>query len=84
MTSDPTLEFNLITFADRPPQFRRGNIVAVLIDVDLRVKSTGRRITEEDEVHIWYFDAQGRVSRFGHKVDTHQRWIACGGEPAKG
>jgi ketosteroid isomerase-like protein len=59
-----------------------GNIVVVLIDVDLTVKSTGRRITEEDEVHIWYFDSQGRVIRFGHKVDTHQHWTACGKDVA--
>ena len=54
------------------------NIVVVLIDVDLTVKATGRRLVEEDEVHIWYFDAQGRVARFGHKVDTHQHWLTCG------
>ena len=60
-----------------------GNIVVVLIDVDLTVKSTGRRVTEEDEVHVWYFDSRGRVSRFGHKVDTHQHWIACGRELAE-
>jgi uncharacterized protein len=59
-----------------------GNIVVVLIDVDLTVKATGKRITEEDEVHIWYFDPEGRATRFGHKVDTHQHWIACGGQEA--
>lgn len=59
-----------------------GNIVAVLIDVDLTVTSTGRRLIEEDEVHLWHFDPQGRVSRFGHKVDSHQHWIACGRELA--
>jgi ketosteroid isomerase-like protein len=57
-----------------------GNVVVVLIDVDLVVKATGRRVTEEDEVHIWYFDPQGRVSRFAHKVDTHQHWLACGAQ----
>ena len=60
-----------------------GNVVVVLIDVDLTVKATGRRVTEEDEVHIWYFDGDGRVSRFGHKVDTHQHWIACGHDRAE-
>lgn len=54
------------------------NVVVVLIDVELTVKATGRRVVEEDEIHIWYFDAQGRVSRFGHKVDTHRHWLACG------
>ena len=70
-------EFELHRF--QPKTFlESGNIVVVLIDVDLTVKATGRRITEEDEVHIWYFDARGRVIRFGHKVDTHQHWIARG------
>ena len=59
-----------------------GNIVVVLIDVDLTVKATGRRLVEEDEIHIWHFDALGRVTRFGHKVDTHQHWLACGLELA--
>src|ERR1051325_5026289 len=43
------------------------NVVVVLIDVDLTVKATGKRIIEEDEVHIWHFDPQGRVTKFGHK-----------------
>jgi hypothetical protein len=57
-------------------------MVVVLIDVELTVKATGTRIVEEDEVHIWYFDAQRRVTRFGHRVDTHQHWLACGAPSA--
>jgi hypothetical protein len=75
-------EFTLHRF--EPKTFlESGNVVVVLIDVDLTVNSTGRRVTEEDEVHIWYFDPQGRVSRYGHKVDTHQHWLAYGGELAR-
>ena len=59
------------------------NIVVVLIDVDLTVKSTGKRIAEEDEVHIWHFDPQGQVIKYGHKMDTHRHWLACG-QPAPG
>jgi ketosteroid isomerase-like protein len=59
----------------------RGNIVVALIDVDITVKATGTRIAEEDEVHIWYFDDAGRVVRFGHKLDTHRHWLACGNQP---
>ena len=59
------------------------NIVVVLIDVDLTVKATGKRIAEEDEVHIWYFGPLGEVTKFAHKVDTHRHWIACGGQPAQ-
>jgi ketosteroid isomerase-like protein len=57
-----------------------GNVVVALIDVDLTVKATGTRIAEEDETHIWYFNSEGRVSRFAHKVDTHQHWVAFHGE----
>jgi ketosteroid isomerase-like protein len=59
-----------------------GSVVVVLIDVELTVKATGRRIVEEDEVHIWHFDQNGRIIRFAHKVDTHQHWLACGGQAA--
>jgi ketosteroid isomerase-like protein len=62
--------------------FGRVDVAAILgclaDDVELTVKATGRRIVEEDEVHIWRFDAQGRIRRFAHKVDTHQHWRACG------
>ena len=52
------------------------NVVVALIDVAFIVKSTGRPVVEEDEVHIWHFDSEGRVIRFCHKVDTHQHWLA--------
>ncbi len=57
-----------------------GSVVVALIDVALTVKATGRKIVEEDETHIWYFNAEGKVNRFAHKIDTHQHWIAYRGE----
>ncbi len=57
-----------------------GNVVVALIDVAFVVKSTGQPVNEEDEVHIWHFDSQGRVTRFCHKCDTHQHWVAHRGE----
>jgi uncharacterized protein len=53
-----------------------GNVVVSLIDAAFIVKATGRAVVEEDEVHIWHFDSEGRVIRFCHKVDTHQHWLA--------
>jgi ketosteroid isomerase-like protein len=53
-----------------------GNVVVALIDVEATVRSTGRRIVEDDEVHVWYFDQSGKVSRFRHRIDTHQQWQA--------
>jgi uncharacterized protein len=54
------------------------DLVVALIDVSFTVKDTGVVVTEEDEVHIWTFDANGKVSRFCHKLDTHQHWAAVG------
>lgn len=52
-----------------------GNTVVGLIDIEFEVPRTGRRVEEEDEVHIWHFDAAGKVIRFRHRVDTleHER-----------
>lgn len=53
-----------------------GNVVVALIDLAVVVKATGRSISEEDEAHIWHFDSEGRVTRFCHKLDTHQHWLS--------
>jgi ketosteroid isomerase-like protein len=53
-----------------------GDLVVAVVDLDATVKATGRRIVEEDEVHLWYFNHAGEVVRFRHRVDTHQHWAA--------
>lgn len=45
-------------------------LVVALIDIDLRVKATGRVIAERDEPHVWRFDESGRVASFRHASDT--------------
>ena len=57
-----------------------GNVVVALIDLAVVVKATGRPIVEEDDVHIWQFDSQGRVTKFCHRLDTHRHWLALRGE----
>lgn len=49
-----------------------GNVVVALFNLEATIKATGKRVVEEDEVHIWYFDEQGRVSRMRHRLETHQ------------
>lgn len=56
--------------------FANGNIVVALIDLEVTVKTTGKRIVEEDEVHIWHLDETGKVNRFRHRVDTLQHYLA--------
>lgn len=51
-------------------------VVVALVDLEVVVRETGRTITEEDEVHVWRFDAAGRVKRFRPCLDTHQHVVA--------
>jgi uncharacterized protein len=46
------------------------------VDFEGTVKATGKRIVEEDEVHIFYFDQEGKITKFRHQSDTHQAWLA--------
>ena len=63
-----------------PKRFFEGpDLVVVLLDLEATVKANGRRIREEDEVHIWYFDEKNRVTRFRHRADTQQHLAACRG-----
>jgi ketosteroid isomerase-like protein len=55
------------------------DLVVALIDIEFTVKATGKRVIEEDEVHIWYFDNQGQVIRFRHRADTEKQALACRG-----
>jgi ketosteroid isomerase-like protein len=57
-----------------PKALLEGNgLVVALVDIEAVVKKTGRKFVEEDEVHLWHFDAAGRVVRFRHRADTHQQ-----------
>lgn len=49
-----------------------GAVVVALVDLEATVRATGVRITEPDEVHIWYFNEAGLVQKFRHRVDTLQ------------
>jgi ketosteroid isomerase-like protein len=53
-----------------PHTFLEGNgHVAVVIEVDLTVRSTGKRVQDE-EIHLVEFDSEGKVSSFRHLLDT--------------
>lgn len=53
-----------------------GNMVAAVIHVEIAVRATGRVINDV-ELRLWTFDAQDKVARFRHVVDTHQHWLAA-------
>jgi ketosteroid isomerase-like protein len=54
-----------------------GSVVVALVDIEFTVTATGKSVVEEDEAHIWHFDDRGQVTRFRHRVDTHQHMLAC-------
>jgi uncharacterized protein len=43
--------------------------VAVVLAYELTIKATGKRIVDE-EVHLYEFDSNGKVSTFRHFLDT--------------
>jgi uncharacterized protein len=69
------LEFHSFT----PRNLLEGpDFVVALIGLDATVKATGKRIVEDDEVHIWYLNSAGKVVKFRHCADTYQHAVAYG------
>jgi len=58
-----------------------GSTVVGLCQVEVSGRTTGARFLEADETHIFYFNAEGLVQRFRHRVDTYQHWKAFHAEP---
>lgn len=54
-----------------------GDLVVVVLDIHFVVLATGRRVIEEDEVHLWRCNAEGQVQRFRHRADTALQAAAC-------
>ena len=52
-----------------------GNQIVAVIQIEASVRATGKRLRDL-ELHLWSFDAAGRVAKFRHVVDTHQHWLA--------
>jgi ketosteroid isomerase-like protein len=65
-----------------PKEFLEGNGVVVILDIEFTARASGRRVAEEDALHVWRFDPDGRVTRFRHGVDTHRHYLAWGGPSA--
>jgi ketosteroid isomerase-like protein len=53
------------------------HLVVALNDAEFVVNATGKTVVEEDAVNIWHFNDAGFVTRFRHRLDTHQQWLAC-------
>jgi ketosteroid isomerase-like protein len=61
-------DFELNSFS--PRAFLEGDgHVAVLIEVDFTVRSTGKRVQDE-EIHLWEFGSDGKAVSHRHFLDT--------------
>lgn len=47
-----------------------GNQVVGVIDLEVTVRPSGRRVRDL-EAHLWTFDADGKVAKFRHFIDTY-------------
>jgi hypothetical protein len=65
--------FAVKTLAEGP------NVIVALFDIEATVKTTRKRIVEEDEAHIWHFNDTGKIVRFRHCADTYQGAMAYSG-----
>ena len=52
------------------------DVVVALLDIALVVNKTGKRVSEIDAVQIWRFNAEGQVTQFRQRIDTHQQHLA--------
>lgn len=61
-------DYEMHTF--NPHSFLEGDgVVAAVVEFELTVKSTGKRVRDE-EIHLYEFDSEGRVTSFRHFLDT--------------
>ncbi|MFN8507471.1 MAG: nuclear transport factor 2 family protein [Dehalococcoidia bacterium] len=69
------LEFHEFTVLDITVSDRQAAAEVVL---DSTVRATGKRVLDE-EMHLWTFDDDGRVTRFRHYADTAKHIEAAAG-----
>jgi uncharacterized protein len=56
-----------------------GNEVAVSFVIEAKLPQLGGRSYRDEEIHLWTFDADGKVSRLRHYVDTAKHIEAFSG-----
>ncbi|MGH9857860.1 MAG: nuclear transport factor 2 family protein [Acidobacteriota bacterium] len=57
--------------------FEHENKVFSVLDIEFTVIATGKKLFEEDEIHIWKFNPDGKISGFRHRADTHAHHLAA-------
>ena len=47
-------------------------VVIALLDVSFTVRSTGAHVSEIDEIHVFRFNDEGKITAFRHGVDSYE------------
>ena len=66
--SDIDADFEMSSF-DPHSFLEGGDQVAAVVDYELTVKATGKRV-QDVEIHLWEFGPDGKVAAFRHFLDT--------------
>ena len=56
--------------------FETESTVIAILHVQRTYKDTGKVVDSDDEIHIWTFNSEGKVVKFGHRLDSHSHWLA--------
>ena len=67
-------EFDISSF-EATQFFEAGNTVIVRCHMRATIRSTGKRLEDAFELHLWRFGADGKAAGFCHVVDMHQQWL---------
>lgn len=71
-------EFDIAAF-EAKQFYEAGDTVIVHCRMRATIRSTGKRLEDPCELHVWRFGQDGKndgkVVGFRHVVDTHQQWL---------
>jgi hypothetical protein len=67
-------EFDIAQF-EAQRFFATDHEVVVRCHMRATIRSTGKMLDDNFELHLWRFDDEGKVAGFRHVVDSHQHWL---------
>jgi uncharacterized protein len=67
-------EFDISQF-EATQFFVTGDEVIVHCRMRATIRSTGKLLEDNHELHLWRFGTDGKVVSFRHVVDTHHHWL---------
>jgi uncharacterized protein len=84
---DGVMEFFAVAGSMEITSFEVLSIMAsddqVAVEIETEAALPGAGVYRDQEIHLWTFDADGKVSRLRHYTDTAKHIAAAGGEDTR-